>query len=213
ARPNRAPAKDVRALPLEYERGAEDPEYGAGRADGHRVRSEDERAGRPGEARDEVDDQEPRPAEILLYRRPHPVEEEHVEPEMDRPVVEKRRRDQAPPVAVGDQRPEERSFLKDLAADAVDRAARSELEQVDADVDPDQRSSHKPRRAGGREAPDAAPHARDALCPAGMLRTALPDRSRRHALGADRPPAFGAREIGLPIGMAVAPHRGGHGSP
>src|SRR4029453_2610070 len=120
--------------------------------------------------------------------------------------------EQTPPGTPGGERPGERPFLEDLATDAVDRAARGELDQVDADVDADQRSRHEARGARSREAPDAAPHPRDALRPAGMLGTALPDRSGRHALRADRPPALRTRQVRLPVGMAVAPHRSGHAS-
>jgi len=42
---------------------------------------------------------------------------------------------------------------------------------------------------------------------AGVLGAALAHRRRRHALGADRPATFGARDVRLSVGVPVAPLR------
>jgi hypothetical protein len=75
-----------------------------------------------------------------LERRAEPVEREHVQQQVERPVVQERRRDQPPPLAVrdADRCPDEsiatrdeHALLVDRPADAVHRAARRELGDVD----------------------------------------------------------------------------------
>ena len=208
--PHRAAAEHVGTLALENESGTKNPEDRAGGANGDRVGRKNECTRRTGEARDEIDEQEPRAAEVLLDRRADPVEEEHVEAEVDGTVVQERGRDQPPPVAVCNQRAEQRSLLEDLAADPVDVSSRCELEQEDPDVDPNQRPCHEPNAAGAREPANSARHPRDTLRLPRVLGAALADRRRRHALGADRSATFGARDVRLSVGVPVAPHRSGH---
>ena len=76
-----------------------------------------------------------------------------------------------------------------------------DLDQEDDDVDRDQDEG---RRACAEPADAAAgaPHHFGPLPHA--LRAAHPDRRRGHAVGADRPPAGGAGDAGLAVGMAVA---------
>ena len=64
----RLPAENAAPLRLEDERSAEDPEDRAGRADGDGVRAEEQRAGRAGEPRDEVEREEAATADRLLDR-------------------------------------------------------------------------------------------------------------------------------------------------
>ena len=61
-----------------------------------------QRARRAGEPGDEVDEQVPPVAEVLLERRPDEPQHEHVHPEVERPVVEEGRRDETPPLALRD---------------------------------------------------------------------------------------------------------------
>ena len=82
---------------------------------------------------------------------------------MERAVVQERRRDQSPPVAVRDGRPEEDALLVDLAADAVDVSAGDELEQVDQHVRRDQRPGHDAAGPLVAGAANPAGDARDAL--------------------------------------------------
>src|ERR671924_268318 len=95
-------AEDRRALPLEDERGAEDPEDRAGGADSGDVRAEEQRAGRAREAGDEVQEQVAPAAERLLERGAEPPEGEHVQAEVEGTVVEEGCREQPPPVAARD---------------------------------------------------------------------------------------------------------------
>src|SRR5207237_1343 len=84
-------------------------------------------------------------------------------------------------------------------ARAVDRAAECELERVDREVDPDQHHRHEVH-APHADARRRGRHSPDALRLARVLRAAQPDGRRRHALVADRPPAFRARKTGFPVG-------------
>src|SRR5262249_17588181 len=97
---HRLPGQRPGHLVLEHEQGTEDPEDGAGRADGDRVRREQERAGGSGQAGDDVEQEEAGPAERGLDGLAEPPESEHVQPQVDRPVVEESGREQAIPLAV-----------------------------------------------------------------------------------------------------------------
>ena len=65
------PRRPVR-LPLEDQHRAEDPEDRAGGAEHRRRRRLEQRAGRAGQARGEVEADEARPAEVLLDRAAEP---------------------------------------------------------------------------------------------------------------------------------------------
>ena len=116
----RAAAEDVHVLTLEHESGAENPEDRARGADGEALRREEERAGRSGQARDDVEQQIAAAAEHLLDGGAEPPEREHVQPEVDRPVVEEHRGEEPPVVPVRDERAVEDALPVDLVAGAVD---------------------------------------------------------------------------------------------
>ena len=94
----------------------------------------------------------------------------------------------------------------------VHPGALEQLGQVDEHVDRNQHPGDDPRLAATGRPRDAGLHPGDALRLPGMLGTSLSDRRRGHALRADRPAAFRARDVGLSVRVPVAPHRGGHGS-
>ena len=112
----RGAAEHEVALPLENERGAEDPEDRARGADGRAVRRVDERPGRTREPGDDVHQQEAPAPERLLDRRAYEPEEVHVEADVQQARVQERARDQPPPVAVGNRRPVEKPLVEERAA-------------------------------------------------------------------------------------------------
>ena len=190
---------------------AEDRARGADR-DGE-GRAEPERAGRAGEARDEVDEQEARRPERLLDDRAEPVEGEHVEGEVEQAAVQEHRRHEAPPVAVRDGGSLERPVREELPAGEIDPAALRRRDHVDDDVDRDQ---HHRRR--GRDGARPTPHALDRAggrrldrADVRVIRAADPDRREGHAVLADRAAALRARDERLAVRMAVAMGRVRHG--
>ena len=190
-------------LPLENEHRAEDPEDRAGRADRRRERRLHERARRACEPRDEVEKQEACRAEIVLDGPADHPEREHVEGEVQQIAVEEHRRDQAPPVAVVDERPVHDPLHVERATGAVEPVPLHDGDQVDADVDRDEDPRHRAVEHVERRAPDDARRG-DSPRISGVLGTADPDRRGGHALGADRAAALGAREAGLAVGVPVA---------
>ena len=70
--------------------------------------------------------------EVALERGAYEPEDEHVQTEVQRPVVQERRGGEAPPLAVGHDRAEEHAVLVDPVAGAVDLAAEQQLEQEHA---------------------------------------------------------------------------------
>jgi hypothetical protein len=216
---DRAAAEHVGLLALEHDGGAEDPEDRAGGPDGDRVGARDQRSGGAGDPRDDVEQDVPERPEPVLEGPADPPDGEHVHREVDRAVVQERGREQAVPLALGepddgaarvDPLDEEGAVLEDPAAVRIHRRAAGELEQVDADVDPDQRLRDEARVAR-RALLDALDDAARALRLARVLGAADPDRREAHAVGADPAAALRARDARLAVGVAVAPHRLGHG--
>ena len=123
--------------------------------------------------------------------------------------MEEHRREEPPPVPVGDERAKEDAFAVNLVAGAVDLAAERELEEVDPDVDPDERLRDEGAGALEARAASALRDARGALRRAGVVGTADPDRREGHAVLADRPAALRAGDHRLPVGMAIAVQRFG----
>ena len=152
-------------------------------------------------------------AEVVLERRPDEPQHEHVQTEVDHAVVQEGGRDQAPPLAVPDDRAEQHSLHPDPAALAVHGRSGRELEEVDAHVGADQREGdvravavERPRRlAGGTLGSGLL--AGDTR----VVGAADPDRAEGHAVGADPAAAVRARHVRLAIGMAVAVQGLGHG--
>ena len=99
----------------------------------------EQRAGRAGEARDEVDEQEPRRAERLLDDGAEPVERQHVEREVEEARVEEHRRHEPVPVA-RPRRPRRRArqLVEQLAARRADAGALVDRDEVDEDVERDE---------------------------------------------------------------------------
>ena len=146
-------------LTLEDERRAEDPEDRARRADRDDVRAEDDRAGRAGEPRHDVDREEPSAPDRLLDRRADEPEDEHVEQEVDQARVQERRRDQAIPLAlVQAARHVEGAFHEEAPGDLGEARALSEVDQEDEDVDPDQDLRDERALALVGDAPHALGH-------------------------------------------------------
>ena len=116
--PERRPGERSRGPVLEDEQCAEDPVDRAGRADRHRERAaEQERAGRAGDAGDEVDEQEAPRAERPLDDRAAPVEDEHVQGDVEQARVQEHRGDEPVPLVLRvDLRADERALLEQLAA-------------------------------------------------------------------------------------------------
>ena len=211
--PHRLPAEDVDPPRLEDERCAHETPDRARRSHRERVRRPDERAGGPGEPGDDVEQRVAPVPEVVLERGPDEPEHEHVHPEVQEPVMEKGRRDEAPPLAVADERAEENPVLVDPVARPVDLAAEQELEKEHADVDPDQRE--RDERAVLREGACRAARCGDGRslprgC-AGVVGAADADRPERHAVGADSASAVGARDVRLAVRMAIAAKSFGHG--
>ncbi len=89
-----------------------------------------------------------------------------------------------------------------------------ELEHEHADVDPDERERDvRAVCARATVTQCAQPVAGRRRLPAGarVIRAADPDRAVRHAVRADPATAVRARHVRLPVGMAVAAKRLGHG--
>ena len=202
-------AEDVHVLTLEHESSAENAEDRARGADGEALWREEECAGRPGQACDDVEQQIAAAAEHLLDGGAEPPEREHVQSEVDRPVVEEHGADEPPVVPVGDQRPVEDALPVDLVAGAVDLPAEGELQEVDAHVDPDQRlrdeSAWSPRSSLGAPLRDAG----GALCHARVIGARIPTGAKVMQSSTDRPAALRAGNERLPVGMAAAVHRFG----
>jgi hypothetical protein len=151
----------------------------------------------------------------LLDGGTDPPEADHVHHQVERPVVEEGGGDEAPPVARGNEWAVERALGVDPVPGPVDVAAEGELQEVDADVDPDERL--RDDGAGALEARSAHPlrDPRGALRLAGMVGAADPDGREDHAIRADRPAALRAGDHRLPVGVPIAVHRfggGGHGA-
>ncbi len=220
-------SEDIGPLALEHDRGAEDAEDRAGRADGRRKRigveevgprADHQRSRSSGETGNEIDPEIPEGPERLLDYLSDEPECDHVQREVQRPVVEEARRDQAPPLAfqqaeqlaVGPAvHDDEGALLVDRAAVAGDRGTLGELKQVDADVDRDQRLRHD-RRAPGRAPLNVLS---DALRRSGTTRVvgaADADGAERHAVGADAAAALGTGDARFAIRVPVAPERLGH---
>ena len=209
-------------LPLVDERGAEDPEDGARRADGGNVAREGEHCGGGAQAGDEVDEQEPQVADRALHRRPDPVEHQHVEADVDQARVQKGRRDHAVPLALRDA---DRLAVDQMGVSdqgvvdeqaplrrVVERPALEEAEEEHADVE-----DHERARDDGVAAPEELSaglpwaHRRALDAARRVIRAADADRREDHAVRADPAAAFRARHAGLAVGMAIAPQQLGHG--
>ena len=98
--PSACPPRTLLPLALEHERGAEDAEDRARGADGDRVRAQEQRPGRAGEPRDEVEREEAPAADRLLDRRADDPETNMFIPEVDQARVEEGSGDQAVPLAL-----------------------------------------------------------------------------------------------------------------
>ena len=103
-----------------------------------------QRAGGSGEAGDEVEPDVARASEVLLDRRADPPERVHVEADVEQGAVQEHRGDEPLPVSVRDRRPvEQRADVESLdctrPARVVEPAALHGGDEVDRDVDPDQR--------------------------------------------------------------------------
>jgi hypothetical protein len=205
----RASPEDVHALPLEYERGSEDPEDRARGADRRGIRRREQRPGRSSKARDDVDEQEARTAQEHLDRCAEPPQREHVEDQVEDVRVQERRGDQSPPVPVGHERAEEQPLREDLPTGVVDPRALYDGDDVNEHVDRDQHLGHvgishgRSDRARGR-----ARHLRGLGAIRRVLRAAQADRRGGHAFGADRTSAFRAGKARLAVRMAIAVHVG-----
>ena len=101
----RAAAEHVVPLPLEDQRGAEDPEDRSGSADRDRIRVEQERAGGAGETRDQVERQEATAAESFLDGGADDPEHDHVQGDVEEAAVQEGGGDEPPPLAVGEPAP------------------------------------------------------------------------------------------------------------
>src|SRR3954452_24908911 len=163
---------------------------------------------RAGQGRDDVEHDEAATPERLLDRRADEPEEVHVEGDVDQVRVQEGAREQAPPVAVGARGPVEQPVEVQPPAGRIQAAALEGRDQVDANVEPEQRLGDE--RAGALEGgpPHAGADPPRALWLAGMLRAALADGRRRHALGTDRTAALGARDERLAVRMSIAVSHG-----
>ena len=202
-------------LVLDDQQRAEDPEDRARRADGDPGRRRDQRAGRAGEARDDVERQVAEDVRGSARRaRRASTSASMFSADVKQVRVQERGRDQPPPVAVRDGRPEEHPLREELAAGAVDPASLRDGDQVDEDVQrrsaPTSRTAARlrdseriERRRRSRAA--RAPARRDVGCALRrVVGTAGADGRHPQAFGADRPLALRAREARLAVGMAVA---------
>jgi hypothetical protein len=203
-------AEDVRALSLEHDGSAQDAEDRAGGSDRDARRCEEQGSGRAGEARDEVEQEVAAASDCQLNGRAEPPESEHVEGKVNRPVVEKRRGEEPPPVPRGDRRAVESAFGEDPIAGPVDVSPRRQLEQVDTDVHGDEDLGDDRAASLVAGAADTLFHACRPLRLSGVVGAADADRREDHAVRADRAAAFRARDHRLPVGVAVAVHRLGH---
>ncbi|CAA9346600.1 MAG: hypothetical protein AVDCRST_MAG24-1553 [uncultured Nocardioidaceae bacterium] len=173
----------------------------------------------PGQPREQVQREEPHPSEKPLELRSEDVEREHVEPDVPELHMGEERGHELPERPVGDAG-EQRTTAADPVGLAQPRRGQPELaqqvaaptpgeeqEDEDHDVDPDEDLRHQcvtdrapaVRRAGLAHRLGALPDA---------LRTLEPDGRLPHAVGADRPLAPLAADVGLAVGVAVAPRRG-----
>jgi len=159
-------------------------------------------------SRHDVEHDEAAASERLLDGRADEPEEVHVEGDVDQVRVQEGAREQAPPVAVGDRGPVEQPVEVQPPAGRIQAAALEGRDQVDANVEPEQRLGDE--RAGALEGgpPHAGADPPRALWLAGMLRAALADGRRRHALGTDRTAALGARDERLAVRMSIAVSHG-----
>ena len=139
-------------------------------------------------------------ADGRLEQRAEDVEGEHVERQVDEPGVQEGGGDDPVRLPAGDRGPEEAAVAVHRASTLKrPRAAADELEQVRRDAEPDQGVGHRGVGPPGR--PAGLAHL--GLL-AGALGTSHPDRGRGHAIGADRPAAGGAGDLGLAARVSVA---------
>ena len=216
--PERRAGERPRGPVFEDEECAEDPVDRARRTDRHGERpAEQERTGRAGDAGDEVDQQEAPGAERALDDRAAPVEDDHVQRDVEQARVQEHRGDESIPLVLRvDLRPDERAFREQLAAGLADAAAALvDGDQVHEHVERDQshgRRSLEPRdrrpRMAGRLHRALRRPARGA--DARMVGALDPDRRERHALLADRSPALRARDERLAARVPVAVGRVAH---
>ena len=212
--PEGAATEHVVALPLEDEARSENPEDRTRGAHGRLEWIEQQSAGRACKPGDQIEQQELSRADALLEQGAEPVERDHVQQQVERPVVQESGRDQPPVVALRDTDQvtvgvngvtcDEHALLVDRAVNPVDAPARRELGDVDRDVEGDQGPCHLGADALESGALYTAGHALDALRAARVLRAADPDRSHRHAFRADRTAALRAGEPGDAVRVAVA---------
>ena len=140
-------------------------------------------------------------ADRRLEQRAEHVEREHVQRQVQQAGVQEGRGEDPVGLAFGHRARPKRPAVDDHRAAAVERggtAAADELgderEHAEADQGEGRRGVARARGAG--RAAHLGPLAR-------ALRAAHPDRGRGHAVGADRPPAVRAGDVGLAPGMSV----------
>jgi voltage-gated sodium channel len=184
-------------------RRAHEPEDRARGADRGHVGLDEQRPERAAQQRRQVKRGEAQGAQRGLEHLPEDPQQVHVEADVDDVGVQEAAGDQPPVLVVGGDR---RTEQLEVREEPVARGGAAEAEGPAGEEDDDTRDDDRdrdPRLAAYRA------HRVDLRPLAGALRAAHAHRRGRHAVRADRAPARGAGDAGLPAGVAVARgHRG-----